>query len=130
MLIRNRWFLVKIRFIDHKVQQMKIVTIIGRRKRNIILFGSILFLYLVYFYPRVLSKYLGEDHVLSSYLYIYVFGIIFFIFNMWLLIRSKALNLNREGEKKWMWFFIGCLLWGCLMHAMWIFTATYFPFKG
>ena len=69
---------------------------------------------LAYYYPRILSDYLGEDHYLSSYLYIYVFGLIFFIVNMRLLIHSKAINLSREGERKWMWFFIACLFWECV----------------
>lgn len=83
-----------------------------------------------FFFPRWLVSSFGEAHFISSYLYIYGSGIPFFIVGLYLLIRSKALNLKAPGEKKWLWFFILGLTWAVTAHGLWIFTAVYFPFKG
>ena len=83
-----------------------------------------------FFFPRWLISALGEEHFLSSYFYIYGSGIPFFILGIYLLIRSKAINLKIAGEKKWFLFFIFGLTWSLLAHGMWILSAVYFPFKG
>ena len=88
------------------------------------------FIAFVYFFPRYLTNYLGENHFLSSYLYIYTLGILFFSLNIFLLLRSKALYLKREGEKKWLFLFIIGLICAMTMHGTWIATAVLFPFKG
>lgn len=85
---------------------------------------------LAFFLPRLLVSFFGEAHFISSYLYIYGSGIPFFILGVWLLIRSKALDLKAPGEKKWFWFFILGLTWSVVAHGFWIFTAVHFPFKG
>ncbi len=84
----------------------------------------------VYFYPRVLKIYLGEEHFLFSYLYVYFFGSLYFIFNIWLLLSSKAIDLKKSGEKTWFLFFTGSVLWGMLLHGLWILVAFPLPFKG
>lgn len=84
----------------------------------------------VYFFPRYLVNHLGENHFLSSYLYIYTLGILFFSLNIFLLLRSKALNVKREGEKKWLFIFILGLICTMTLHGTVIAVAVLAPFKG
>ena len=81
-------------------------------------------------YPRFLEAFLGEDHFLSSYLYLYGLGIPIFIFNMWQMIRLDALSFKVPGERKWLFIFIAGLSCSCLLHTVWVLAAALFPFKG
>ena len=92
--------------------------------------GTLILAGLIYFYPRWLSRLMGEDHFLFSWFYIYFFGTLFFIFNMGLLLKSRALNLAKPGETKWFWFFTLALIWGMVLHGLWILMAVPLPFKG
>ena len=100
--------------------------------KNIFIIFSLLLFFTcsAFFFPRWLVSHLGEAHFLSSYLYIYGFGLPFFILGIYLLIRSRAINLKVVGERKWLFFFILGLTWSMLAHGMWIFVAVHFPFKG
>ena len=84
----------------------------------------------VYIFPRGLTKILGQEHFLSSWLYIYTLGLIFFIVNIRFLLKSKAIRLDRAGEKKWFLLFIFGLLCTLSFHGVWILTAVILPFKG
>ncbi len=90
----------------------------------------LLVLFVVYYYPRRLKDIFGEDHFLLPYLYLYGLGIPFFIFNMYLMIRYKGLQLHIPGEKKWMLIFICGLICSFILHSVWILLATQIPFKG
>ncbi len=84
----------------------------------------------VFIYPRQLVAVFGEDHFLSSYLYLYGLGVPIFIFNMWLMIRLNALSFKVPGEKKWLFIFIGGLVCTYVLHTMWVLVAALLPFKG
>ena len=103
-----------------------------KRMKNvsIVLFLLCFFISSAFFFPRWLFSNFGEAHFISSYLYIYGSGVPFFIVGLWLLIRSKALNLKLTGEKKWLLFFIFGLCWNILMHGFWVLMAVQIPFKG
>ena len=78
-------------------------------------------------FPRILVSFLGESHFLSSYLYIYGQGLPFFILGVYALIKSKAINIQQTGEKKWLFYFVLVLIWNMLAHGLWIWTAVQFP---
>ncbi len=99
------------------------------QKKNILrlLFLLCFFASFAFFFPRLLKEVLGEAHFLSAYLYIYGSGIPFFILGISLLLKSKALNLQTAGEKKWLIFFIAGFVYNLLAHGVWILTAVQFP---
>ncbi len=103
-----------------------------RRFKNIFIGVSLLcfFICSAFFFPRWLVSVFGLKHFLSSYLYIYGSGIPFFILGIWLLLRSKALDLRIAGEKKWLVFFILGISWSVLAHGVWILMAVQIPFFG
>ena len=83
-----------------------------------------------YIYPRQLVTVFGEDHFLSSYLYLYGLGVPVFIFNMWLMVKLDALSFKAPGEKKWLFIFTGGLLCTFALHTVWVLVAALIPFKG
>ena len=78
-------------------------------------------------FPRALVAFLGESHFLSSYLYIYGQGLPFFILGVYMLLKTKAINTKRVGEKRWLLYFVLVLVWNVLFHGLWIWTAVQAP---
>jgi len=93
--------------------------------KNIVVVLSILFIIIgsAFFLPRWIITYLGESHFLSSYLYLYISGLPFFILGIYALVHSKAVNLKLIGETKWLLLFIFGLLWYIIFHGLWILIA-------
>ena len=77
-----------------------------------------------FFLPRYLVKAFGESHFISSYMYLYLSGIPFFVLGLWLLIHSKAINLKIPGEKTWLSFFVLSFVWYLIFHGGWILLAV------
>lgn len=99
-------------------------------KNIVIIFLVVLFFASSAFYfPRGLVLFLGKEHFLSSYLYIYGSGIPFFILGIWLLIYSKAIKLEVPGEKKWILGFVFSFIWICFIHGLLILATVKIPFK-
>ena len=86
--------------------------------------------FLIYFVPRYLIFTFGQKYYLNSLIYIYSFGTLVFVFNIFWLIKSGALNLNHPGEKKWLAIFSFCLLWWMFVHSLWTGFAKIYPFSG
>ena len=61
--------------------------------------GALVF---IYFYPRILVELLSESNPWTSYLYHYGFGVLFFSFGMWILLKSGAAQRGRGHDSKWM----------------------------
>lgn len=104
---------------------------LNKYKNIIIFFLSLSFFIVSAFYlPRILVLFLGENHFLSSYLYIYISGMPFFMMGIYLIIKSQALNFKIPGEKRWIVYFFFTTLFVCAIHGLIILAAIKIPFKG
>ena len=97
---------------------------------NFFFWGALALTVLGFYLPRMLKEYGGEGHFLSSYIYIYLLGGLIFALNLYGLVKTKAFHLKREGEKKWLCFFILGFLTTMSFHGIWIAFSVLIPFKG
>ena len=89
--------------------------------------GSLVF---IYFYPRGLVRWLGESNPWTSYLYLYGFGLWFFLLGIWLILSTGACQFGRGRDRYWFKVLIGGYVFFALLHATWILAALTVPFKG
>jgi hypothetical protein len=60
------------------------------------------------------------------YIYLYVVGGIFFLFGMWIIKRSGAIDLTIKRHRYWYRVMIFGYFYFVLMHFIWIIAALYF----
>ena len=60
------------------------------------------------------------------YIYLYVVGGIFFLFGMWIIKRSGAIDLTKKRHRYWYRVMIFGYFYFVLMHFIWIIAALYF----
>ena len=102
-----------------------------RPKANLRILLSIpLVLVIIYFYPRLLVKLLGEANPWTSYLYQYGLGLIVFLIGIWMIISTKACQLGRGHDTFWFRVLLGGFVFFALVHAIWILAALKIPYLG
>jgi hypothetical protein len=87
-------------------------------------------LVLIYAYPRALVAWLGESNPWTSYLYLYGFGLWFFMIGIWLILSTGACQFGRGRDSFWFKVLIGGFIFFASLHAIWILAAITVPFKG
>lgn len=84
----------------------------------------------IFVFPRVLISSLGADNPWTSYLYLYVFGFIYFGLGMVLIRKTGALKMGRGRDSFWWKVMIAGFCFFAGLHALWICLALFIPFKG
>jgi len=83
----------------------------------------------VYYYPRYLVKYFGENSPWIGYLYTYGMGaLIFFLSVIWIFTRKKS-HLRQKEEIFWFIILFFGLMFSFIMHGFWILWSIGFPTK-
>lgn len=84
----------------------------------------------IFFYPRILIEWLGEDNPWTSFLYQYTFGGIAFALGMLLVVRTKAAVPGRGRDSLWLKILIAGFLFFFSLHGIWVALSIYIPVKG
>lgn len=84
----------------------------------------------IFIFPRVLISWLGEENPWTNYLYLYVFGLIYFGSGMVLIRKTGACKKGRGRDDFWWKVLIAGFCFFASLHAIWIVMALSVPFKG
>jgi len=84
----------------------------------------------IYTYPRLIISWLGEENPWTSYLYLYGFGLVFFLMGIYLIFRTGACKLGRGHDTFWFGILIGGFIFFASVHALWILAAQNIPYLG
>jgi hypothetical protein len=90
----------------------------------------LVYLAVIFIYPRILLNGGGPGDPWVNYLYMYGFGAITFFTGIKLILSSKACQLGRGHDSKWFGFLVGGFLFFSLFHASWVYLALNLPVKG
>ena len=98
-----------------------------------ILIGSVIALVLlafIYAYPRLIIAWLGEGNPWTSYLYLYGFGLVFFLMGIYLIFHYGSCQLVRGHDTFWFGILIGGFVFFASLHAVWILASLHIPYLG
>ena len=99
----------------------------SNKKLKIIIFTLfIIFLFaFTYLFPRFIIDNFDKASPWASYLYQYGFGTITFLIGMFVILKTKSLQLKRKTDFYWFkWLIFGFLVYS-LGHLFWILAAIY-----
>ena len=91
---------------------------------------TVVILAFTFIYPRLIIGWLGEANPWTSYLYLYGFGLVFFLIGIWVILKSGACKPGRGRDSFWLGvLFAGFILFASL-HAVWIVASLNMPYLG
>jgi hypothetical protein len=91
---------------------------------------TVVLLAFIYTYPRLIIAWLGEGSPWTSYLYLYGFGLVFFLMGIYIILRSGACRLGRGRDSFWFGVLFAGFVFFAAMHAAWIVAAQKIPYLG
>ena len=84
----------------------------------------------VFFFPRLIIRWLGETSPWTPYLYLYGLGLVTFLIGLRVILRARSLQFGRGRDSAWFVVLLFGYAFFALLHAAWILASLYLPFKG